>query len=226
MPIKEPDYQLKLTLNLLEEDTQGGGALSIEEVRLRSEVARSQLEGGKLWPGGKAPEWHEKYLAMLVGGWDWRVATYIAWAAQPKTRRWPSTQEELAIKVLGLTSDRQIVKWRNKNPAIVAMIRDVAASMVFEALPDSFAAMNQVAAMADYKGRGDRELQFKLAGILTDKTELELTNRDGSADLSKLSWDEKLRLAGLDNPEALAAMKARLANKTDEDDSDASSDAG
>lgn len=226
MAIKDADYQLKLTLDL-EEETQATGALSVEEIRLRSETARGQLEGGKLWPEGKLPEWYEKYMALLVGGWDWRVATYIAWAAQPKTRRWPKTQEQLAIQVLGLTSDRQIVKWRNKNPAIQAMIRDVAASMVFEALPDSFEAMNLVAATPNYKGRGDRELQFKLAGILSDRTELELTNRDGSTDLSKLTWDEKLRLAGLNNPGALAELKAKLAGKClSEETDDASSDAG
>lgn len=208
MAINEPNYQLKFSLDL-DEEPQANGALSVDEIRLRSETARSQLEGGALWPDGNVPEWYERYMDLLVGGWDWRVATYIAWAAQPKTQRWPKTQEELAVKVLGLTSDRQIVKWRSKNPAISAMIRDVAASMVFEALPDSFAAMNAVAAIPNYKGRGDRELQFKLAGILSDKTELELSG-SGSADLSKLSWSEKLRLAGLDNPEALAVMKEKL----------------
>jgi hypothetical protein len=224
MAIKEADFQLKMTLDL-EEEPQASGVLSVEEVRLRSETARSQLEGGQQWPKGEMPDWYVQYMSLLTGGWDWRVAVYIAWAAQPKNRRWPKTQAELATNVLGLTSDRQVVKWKMKNPAIQAMIRYVAASMVFESLADSFAAMNEVAARADYKGRGDRELQFKLAGILTEKAELELTNRDGSADLSRLSWDEKLRLAGLDNPQALAALKLRLSGKTIEaEETDAGSD--
>jgi hypothetical protein len=182
----------------------------VEEVRLRAETARQALEGGQVWENGKRPAWYEQYMSLLVGGWDWRIAVYIAWAAQPKLYRWPKTQDELAQKVLGLTSDRQIVKWRMKNPAIQAMIQDVAAAAVFESLPDSFAAMAAVAARPDYKGRGDRELQFKLAGIISDKIEAEFKS---GQDLSKLSWEEKLSLAGLDTPEALAAMKAKLARK-------------
>ena len=216
MGLNAPNYQLQFELDL--PDDRQDGALSVEEIRIRSLTARNQLEEGKIWPNGQTPAWYDQYLNMLAGGWDWRVAVYIAWSAMPRPYRWPKTQMELAQKVLGLTSDRQIITWRLKNPAIQVMVRDVAAALVFEGLPEAFAAMAKVASTENYKGRGDRELMFKMAGILSDKTEIELSNK--GADLSKLSWEEKLRLAGLDNPAALAEMKRKLAGESTSEEAD------
>jgi len=211
MPIKPPDYQLKLALNLPEEE-QVSGVLSEEQIRLRSQVARSALEGGHVWPGGKAPEWFEQYISLLGGGWDWRVAVYISWKAMPKGRRWPKTQEELATKVLGLASDRQISIWRGKNPAIDAMARDLGAGMVLEALGDVYQAMIEVASKPDYKGKGDRELLFKLAGMLADG---EMTLKAGAGDvadiLRNMPFDDLMRGAGITSPEKVAELRDRLA---------------
>lgn len=214
MPIKQPDYQLKLTLDLPDEPLVGQ-VLSVEDVRLRFEVARRLLEGGDIWPrvDGKTvkPAWFEQYLLLLAGGWDWKVAVLIAWMAQPKAYRWPKTQEELATKVLGLTNDRQISTWRAKNRAIDAMARDVAAASVLDALVDSFAAMNTVAAIPNYKSRGDRELQFKLAGLLSDGGELKVT--DGNLDevLKQMPFADILRGAGIDTADKLLAWREKWA---------------
>jgi len=213
MAIPQTTFQLKLPLDLPEEDSSDS-ALSAENIRIRAEAARRQLEGGALWPLNvqgetEVPVWYEKYLKLIYGGWPWRVAVLIAWLAMPKPR-WPSTQDELARTILGLTSDRQISVWMAKNPAIAAQVQDVQFSLVWDELSEVLAAGVAVAKQHDYKGKGDREMIYKMAGILSDKIEAELLNKSGNVDMSKLSWQEKLQLAGLDNPEALIALKKRL----------------
>jgi hypothetical protein len=212
MPISAPAYQLKFDLDLPEEESNS--ALSADEIRIRSEAARHELEGGTLWPStGQeriVPDWYEKYLKLVAGGWYWRAAALVAWLSQPKPR-FPKTQEELA-KMLGLSSDRQFSVWRAKNPAIDAQVRDMRYAMVYEDLGEVLAAGLSVAKEHDYKGRGDREMIYKMAGILTDKIEAEVSSKS-AADLSKLSWEEKLHLAGLDNPEALMALKKKLSEQ-------------
>lgn len=221
MPIAQPAYQLKLPLDL-PEDEAGSSALSTEDIRVRSEAARRQLEGGHVWPKdlsgeSQVPAWYEQYLKLVYGNWPWRVAVLIAWLAMPKPR-WPATQDELAKNVLGLSSDRQFSVWMAKNPAIAAQVQDVRFALVWDSLGEVLAAGIAVAKTHDYKGKGDREMIYKMAGILSDKVEAEIFNKTGTVDLSKLSWEEKLRLAGLDNPEALIAMKKRLLEHNEDDD--------
>lgn len=231
MPIRQPEYQLKLGLDLPEE-APASQVLSAEDVRIRAEAARAQLEGGNLWPKdaqGKSqtPAWYEQYLKLVYGGWPWRVAVLIAWMAMDKPRRWPATQDELAIKILGLNSDRQFSVWMAKNPAIAAQVHDVRFALVWDNLSDVLAAGMAVAMEKDYKGRGDREMIYKMAGILSDKVQAEIYDKSAIADLSKLSFGEKLRLAGLDSAGALAALKEKLIQDQENDDEpDESSDAG
>lgn len=215
MAIKPPDYQLKLQLDLPEE--QVSNVLSEEQIRLRAAAAQAALESGDSWQkdalGHKiAPPWLEQYVYLLAGGWDWKVAVYIAWKAAPKGHRWPKTQEELAVKVLGLTSDRQISVWRSKNPAIDAMARDVAAGMVFDAVGDIFAAMIAVGSTPDYKGKGDRELLFKIVGMLSDGEVTLKAGGDSPDDiLKKMPFEELMRGAGINTPAKIAALRDRLA---------------
>lgn len=214
MPIKTPDYQLRLNLNLPDDQQpQGIGALSVDDIRIRAEAARAKLENGESWKRstlGKVvpPAWYQEYLQLLAGGWDWRVAVYIAWKATPKKYRWPESQEELATEVLGLSSDRVISAWRAKNPAIDAMVQDVGSARVLDRLSDSIEAMLEVAAMPNYKGRGDRELHFKLAGVLSEQ--IDINDKSGLPDLTKLSWEDKVKLAGLDTPDKMVAFIASM----------------
>jgi hypothetical protein len=214
MAIKPPEYQLKMALNVPDAD-QAQDVLSLEEVRLRSEAARAGLENGTSWPVDpetklpKPPAMMQEYYRLCAGGWPWRVAMYIVWLATPKRLRWPASQEELATQILGLTSDRVLSTWRTKNPVIDALARDIGVGRALERLTDSIDAMMEVAAIPDYKGKGDRELHLKMAGVLADG-QLEVVKRDGLPDLSKLSWEEKLALAGLDTPEKIEAYKKEL----------------
>jgi hypothetical protein len=219
MAIKQPDYQLKLKLDLPEEEAGSGDprqTLTAEDVRLRSEAARQWMESGETWKKDAngnpiMPVLMQEYYKLVAGGWKWRVAFFIIWLATPKKYRYPATQEELAVRVLGLTSDRQLAEWRTKNPVIEALARDIGAARALDGLSDSIEAMMEVAATPNYKGRGDRELHFKMAGVLADNTVL--LDKSGAVDLSKLPWEEKLRLAGIDNPEELAAMRNKFAEE-------------
>jgi hypothetical protein len=119
-----------------------------------------------------APRWMELYKRLVEGGWKWRVAVYIAWAAQPRKYRWPETQEELSIKCLGLTSDRAIATWRKKNPTIDETISMLQGAIIFDALPDALNAMVDVATESDYKGHQDRKLMFEMAGVYTPSSKI------------------------------------------------------
>lgn len=206
MPITRPTYQLKFELDLPDEQPSAG--LSTEDVLIRAQVARDKLEGGEAWPTGTdIPKWFENYLRLVHTGWPWRVACYVAWLAMPKPRK-PKTQLELARDVLGLSSDRQLSVWMSKNPAIPAMVQDLRVGLIFEDLGEIVAAGVAVAKRRDYKSKGDRELIYKMTGLVGDKEEAKLPG--GGRDLSSLTWEEKLALAGLDTPEAIERLKEKV----------------
>lgn len=197
MPIQKPDFelmeamrQLTLDLELPEVELEG---VSPEEARRRSESALQALKALVGQPGRKY-EWLETWSGLMNGGWPWRQAAYIAWASTPKEGRIPATQDELARKYLGLTSDRAIATWRKKNPAILETIALLQSAPLWEQRADHFKALNDGATKAgdDYKFfnhlklamemRGDylpasklfAELKKKLTGDETDLSDEEL----------------------------------------------------
>ncbi len=210
--ITQPSYQLKFDLDLPEEEPAGDLPLTPEEIQARKDTARAMLGDERHWPkdaDGKPikPFWYEHFLKLEGGRWPFRVAALIAWLATPKKYRWPKTQAELA-DLLGMASDRQFSVWRAKNPQIDAAVNEVWKERAMDRLNDSMEAMFEVASQPDYKGRGDRELHFKIAGILSDA--IELSTKGDTPDLSKLTFAEKLKIAGLDDPEALLALKKKI----------------
>src|SRR5512133_2078388 len=130
MPLQKFSYQLPLDLDVPEVEGSASQEINLDEMRLREQVACKALEGmaGKLG----APRWLDDYLELCKGGWPWRVAAYIAWASTPKGSREPKTQEELARNHLGLTSDRAIMTWRKKNPAVDEMVRMMQSGSLFK----------------------------------------------------------------------------------------------
>ena len=195
--LDRPVYQLQMPLEGIEE------AIPQADERLSNEAALAALSALRIKirnDEGKeietTPRWMELYKRLVEGGWKWRVAVYIAWASQPKKYRWPDTQEELATKCLGLNSDRAIATWRKKNPAVDETISMLQGSIIFDALPDAFDAMVEVATTADYKGHQDRKLMFEMSGAYTPSSKItaEMVKRlgKGNMDASDLS-DEDLR---------------------------------
>lgn len=187
--LDKPVYQLPLGFDLvgIEEAIQQDEKLSSEAALAALSVLRMKVkdDGGNVIE--VAPRWMDLYKRLIEGGWKWRVAVYIAWASQPKKYRWPLTQEELAIKCLGLNSDRAIATWRKKNSTIDETISMLQGSIIFDALPDALNAMVEVATESDYKGHADRKLLFEMAQVYTPSSKI---TAEIAKKLSKSSLDE------------------------------------
>jgi hypothetical protein len=179
--LDKPTYQLQMELEGIEEavqqnerETSEAALAALSALRVKEPNIVEGTDGKPIQIGERevAPRWMDLYKRLVEGGWKWRVAVYIAWAAQPKKYRWPETQEELATKCLGLTSDRAIATWRKKNPSIDETVSVLQASIIFDALPDAMNAMVEVASTSDYKGHQDRKLMFEMTGLYTPSSKI------------------------------------------------------
>ena len=176
-----------------EADEATGHIPTPDEARLRSETARAALE---IAGTQSAPAWLETYHRLLDTGWPWRVACYIAWAASPKIRRQPATQQELAIRVLGLTSDRQIATWRKRNPTIDQAIAMMQAAPLMDHRADVFAALAAAASDPDHRSNPDRKLFLSMTGDYTERIRIDDRRTEGLDDLSNYSEAELAQMAG------------------------------
>lgn len=165
----------------------------VREILLMSDADRSQKNIG-------VPTYYQTFLDLLDEGWPWRVAAFIAWAASPKQNRWPRTQDELARDVLGLTSDRQIAKWRKNNPAIEDLIADLQVAPMLEHRSDVIKALIQSATDPDYKSHQDRKLFLEITGdyVPTSKLLAQL-NRSADSKLGNKPDDVLEKYAGVDD---------------------------
>lgn len=181
---------------------EGGMVISPGEARLRSESARMALEEPGRMPFAPTGEggiagWWEEYVRLRGYGWPWRVAVYVAWAALPKERRWPRSQDELAREVLGLTSDRVIYQWKKKNPGIEDAIAVLQGGVLFEHRAGVIEALVESAKNPNYKGHQDRKLFFEMIGDYTPRSEQSVkVSGEGWEDLSGVSEEELRKLAG------------------------------
>lgn len=184
---------------------EGQSSIPAWEARLRSETAKTALESRTPSAGGADERgylsWFEDYTRLRGHGWPWRVAVYVAWAATPKERRAPRTQEELATGVLGLTSDRVIYQWRRKNPGIEDAIAVLQSGAFFEHRAGVIEALIESAKNPNYKGHQDRKLFFEMVGDYTPRSEQNVKLSGDVGDLSELSEAELARMAGTVRPE-------------------------
>lgn len=191
MPVQRPDYQLTFDLDLPEEEPDLSAPFNTEDIRLRSETARQALEG-------KADlKWLDEYNKLREGGWNWRVAAFIAWASMPRNKRLPRTQEELATNYLGLTSDRQINTWRKKNPAIDEMIASLQAAPLWKYRAEVFQALTINAKKPDYKTHNDRKLFLELTGDYVPTAKLQAMLAKGNISKEDLSEYSDAELAAM-----------------------------
>lgn len=189
MSIKKPAYQLTLELDLPEEGDEQN--YNPQEAGLLLEGARRAFEQRE-----EKPEWYEEYEGLIQGGWPFRVAMYIAWAASPREGRWPKTIAELAA-VMGLKSKRVIYTWRSKNPAIDQTVSLMQAAPIFKHRADLFNAALTVAMDPDYKGHNDRKMLFEMLGDYERRSEINARlGKAGKGDLSEYSETELALLAG------------------------------
>lgn len=157
-----------------EKMTSEAALAALSALRVKETNFIEDKDGKKIPLGEReiTPRWMDLYQRLVEAGWKWRVAVYIAWAAQPKKYRQPETQDQLATQCLGLTSDRAIATWRKKNPSIDETISMLQGSIIFDGLPDALNAMVEVAQDANYKGHQDRKLMFEMAGIYTPSSKI------------------------------------------------------
>jgi len=163
----------------------------VRDIILMSDDARAAQGVG-------VPVYYEQFLELCHNGWPWRVAAYIAWAASPRQGRWPRTQEELAVLVLGLTSDRQIAAWRKKNPAIDDLISHLQVAPMLAHRADVIQALVVSASDPDYKGHGDRKLYLEITGDYTPTSKLVAQlRRSAQNNVADQPDDVLTRFAGL-----------------------------
>lgn len=182
MTIERPVYQLAFELDLTPGPAaeysgpdRGGetdGWVSPEEAGQREAEARTRFEGGE------KPEWYEEYEKLIHGGWPFRAAMYIAWAASPRKGRWPENLGSLA-SVMGLLSPRAIHTWRARNPEIDRQVAVMQAAPLFKARADAFAALVDSASDPDYRHAPDRRTYFMMTGDLEENVNV---RRSGAKD--------------------------------------------
>lgn len=189
------EYFEQLALNLEIEEVEVGNMVTPEEAQRRSELARQTMEirfGEKVKRGeDEVPliPWREDYEMIVAAKWPWRVAAYIAWASSPRKNRWPKTQEDLAIQVLGLTSDRQITTWRKKNEAIDEMISLLQSAPLLKHRRDIYEALAESASRVDHRSNPDRKLALEVMGDYVPHAKIDL-RRGKVDDLSDLTDEE------------------------------------
>ncbi len=174
------------------------------EKRLKNQVVEVDEQG----VAKPSVTWGNLYNRLVGLGWQWRVATYIAWAASKKIGRVPSTQEQLATDYLGLTSDRAINKWRAANPKIDEIVGTLQTHYIFDYIPDAIEAMGISASQPNKEGNRDRKLMFEMLGmyqpsmrIKEEKTPVENDLAGIPADVLKKRREELSRLKSAEDPD-------------------------
>lgn len=184
-PLKKPSYQLTLELDLPEPLDEYQKPPKPQEAALLLEQARQAFEDRL-----KKPAWYEDYELLILGGWSFRVAMYIAWAASPTLERTPQTLKELA-PLMGLRSVSAIHTWRRKNPAIDQQVSIMQAAPFFKRRADLFKATLDVAIEGGYKGHNDRKMALTMLGDYQSVKEIRAAITQKSVeDISEMSDEE------------------------------------
>ena len=114
--------------------------------------------------------WYEDYLELRSMKLDWRKAAYVAWASSPGREREPATQGELA-SMLGLSSDRTIRGWREKQPELDELVAMAQMAPLVKHRRDVVEALVAAASNPAPANSSDRRLFFALTGDLEEKSQ-------------------------------------------------------
>ena len=151
----------------------------------RSEESRALFEARF----GVAP-WMDDYWELLAEGWPWRQAVYMVWASLPRNRRAPApgTQGEMATQLLGLTSDRVIRTWRERNPALDVRVGTLTRAMLLKARSDIISALIESASSPNPRSHADRKMALEMTGDYVQRQVIEQAGL--GTDLSAVPEDE------------------------------------
>ena len=200
----------------IDDDPESGvgiQALSAAEVRKRSAAAQMTLRSR--FEDGEQIDWADSYHQLINAGWPWRIAAWVAWMTMPKGRRWPKTQQDLAVDVLGLTSDRTIAAWRKKYPTLDQLIADLQADDMLDTRGDVLHALKTSASDPNYKHSPDRRLYLTMTGDYVEHKKLDL-GKKSKGTLKELSDAELDALSG--DPEKVRILLEQLRNEAKDDD--------
>jgi hypothetical protein len=102
---------------------------------------------------------------------------------------------DLATTVLGLTSDRQVYKWKENYPLIEELVVKLRTDPLMAHLPKVWDAFIKVATRDDYKSIPAMRMAFEMAGIYREQMDIHHHKHgDDEQDLSKMSYEELLDL--------------------------------
>lgn len=183
MAIDIKNFSSSLKQLVLEFDVQDEAepaSVSAEERSRRALQALQTLkaafaDGGEL----RNTAWSGDFFKLLELGWPPRIAAYIAWASSPKDSRYPKTQEELATRYLGLTSDRAISTWRQKYPSIDEAIGLMQSMPLLEHRRAVFEALAQSASDPSFHGAQDRKTFLQMTADYTPHEKIEFETTPG-----------------------------------------------
>lgn len=123
------------------------------------------------------PPWLELYDELLAERtadghqrWDWRKALFIAWSCVPRSKREPKTLGALADRLGVRTST--IRMWCLHDPEIKQRIADLPRQMLLDHVADVYAVTIEVATTPDPRCTAERQLFYKLAGIIQSQVDL------------------------------------------------------
>lgn len=168
------ELQLRFEIDGWDPDAEEAEERQISFMEAQQISAAAKMAFGERVGIEEGTNYYGDYLRLVEHGWPWRVAVYIAWAASPKSNRWPRTLNELATQVLGLASSRRIHTWREKHPAIDETVAILQAAPLFEHRRDVIDALVEMARTPDYKAFNDRKLFLEMTGDYTPKSKLEV----------------------------------------------------
>lgn len=196
------------------EDVQTGLNLTPMDVFTKSKNAREELERRAKHRSGSEGDsgvqkgscqtddslddpfaWLETYKQLAYFKFPWRIACYIAWAASPKIKRWPKTQDLLATEVLGLTSDRRITEWRRKMPLIDELVGLFQASPLLDHRADVLDALSVSASNPDHRRNPDRKLFLELTGDYVPHLKVDDGRSKIPSDVAEMTEEELIRTA-------------------------------
>jgi hypothetical protein len=138
-------------------------------------------------------QWADEFYQLLDLGWPPRIAAYIAWASSPKEGRIPKTQQDLATKFLGLTSDRAISTWRKKYEAIDEAIGLMQSLPLMAHRREVFEALAKSAADSSFHGAQDRKTFLQMTGDYQPHEKLVIENVPGKpVEMSDEELDKRI----------------------------------
>jgi hypothetical protein len=129
--------------------------------------------------GSERYEWWDDYAKLRDEEIDWRVAAYIAWAACPRSKRWPTALKDLATDVLNVSAS-VVHRWRRMNPWIDKRVEEFGIDMLRRRQSDVIDAWITVASTPDPKCFADREAFLQKMGLYVPKRQTVFTgSNDG-----------------------------------------------